>query len=114
MSKTVERAPEAEADWVARAEDAVLEQALRLAPGEGWTSRTARLAGEAAGLSEGETELLLPHGAADLAALLARRHDARALVALGSIDPAALKIRERIARAVEAWLDAAVADESAA
>lgn len=113
MSKTVEAAP-AEADWAARAEEAVLEQALRLAPHEGWTSRMTRLAGRAAGLSEGETELLVPHGAADLAALFSRRHDARARVILQNVDPAALKVRERIARAVEAWLDAAVADESAA
>ena len=57
-----------------------LDAALTIAPiEEGWTSRMATMAGKACGLSAGETELLLPQGPADLAALLSRRHDARAL-----------------------------------
>jgi ubiquinone biosynthesis protein COQ9 len=112
MSKAAESgAPQH--DWAAETEQQVLDQALILAPHEGWTARLARQAGRAAGLSEGETELLLPHGPADLAALLSRRHDARALTLLAEIDPLALKIRERIARAVEARLDAAAQDEPA-
>ncbi|THD77415.1 MAG: COQ9 family protein [Phenylobacterium sp.] len=101
-------------DWAATAEQQVLDQALRLAPQEGWTARMARAAGRAAGFSDGETELLIPHGPADLAALLSRRHDARALTLLAEVDPDGLKIRERIARAVEARLDAAAQDEAAA
>ena len=66
-----------------------------------------------AGLSLGEAELLLPHGARDLAALLARRHDARALAALGAFDPTALKIRERIRVGVLARCDAAMEDQEA-
>src|SRR6185437_9013901 len=81
-------------DWAEAAEQRVLDEALRLGAREGWTHRMARLAGRAAGLSEGETELLIPHGPADLAALLARRHDARALMILKGVDPAALKVRE--------------------
>jgi ubiquinone biosynthesis protein COQ9 len=100
-------------DWASRTEQQVLDEALKLAGQDGWTSRMARRAGQAAGLSEGETELLLPHGPADLAALLSRRHDARALTIVKDVDPAALKIRERIARAVEARLDAAAQDEPA-
>jgi len=100
-------------DWMRHAEDALLDQAIRLVPTEGWTWRTARLAGAAAGFSEGETELLLPRGAEDLAVLLSRRHDARALAALAGVEPERLPIRERIARAVEARLDAAAADEGA-
>jgi ubiquinone biosynthesis protein COQ9 len=102
-----------DADWAKAAEDKVLEEAIRLAPLEGWTSRMARLAGRAAGFADGETELLLPQGPADLAALLSRRHDARALLLLREVDPAALKMRERIARALEARLDAAGNDEAA-
>ena len=102
-----------EMDWADQAEQQLLDAALKLAPHEGWTSRMARLAGRAAGFSEGETELLIPHGAADLAALLSRRHDARAMVLLKDVDPASLKIRERIAAAVEARLDAAGQDETA-
>ncbi len=101
------------ADWAAATEQQVLDAALKLAPNHGWTSAMATAAGAACGLSPGETELLLPQGPADLAALLCRRHDAQALKALEAIDPKSLKVRERIARAVEARLDAACADEVA-
>ena len=100
-------------DWAAATEQQVLDAALKLAPDQGWTSAMASAAGAACGLSPGETELLLPHGPADLAALLCRRHDAQALKALEAVDPNSLKVRERIARAVEARLDAACADEAA-
>jgi ubiquinone biosynthesis protein COQ9 len=73
----------------------------------------AKLAGRARGLADGETELLLPHGPEDLAALLSRRHDARAMGLLAEVDPTSLKIRERIRRGVEARLDAAATDEPA-
>jgi len=100
-------------DWAVAAEQQVLDAALKLAPQEGWTSRLATRAGQACGFSAGETEILLPQGPADLAALLSRRHDRRALEALAAVDPASLKIRERIARGVEARLNAAAADEPA-
>ncbi|ODT89214.1 COQ9 family protein [Phenylobacterium sp. SCN 70-31] len=99
--------------WAEAAEQRLLDEALRLAPVHGWTRRTVGLAGKALGMSEGETGLLLPHGPADLAALLSRRHDARALAALADVHPSNLKIRERIRRAVEARLDAAAPDEPA-
>src|ERR1700719_1403454 len=98
-------------DWAEATEQQVLDAALAIARQEGWTSRLAAMAGKACGLSAGETELLLPQGPADLAALLSRRHDAKALEALADVDPLTLKVRERIARAVEARLDAAAADE---
>lgn len=101
------------ADWAAATESRVLDEALKLAPREGFTRRTATLAGAAAGLSPGEAELLLPNGGADLAALLSRRHDARALDALADVHASNLKIRDRIRRAVEARLDAAAQDEPA-
>ncbi len=101
------------ADWAGAQEQIVLDAALRLVPQEGWTSRLASKAGEACGLSAGETELLLPNGASDLAALLSRRHNAMALEALAGTDPTKLKIRERIARAVEARLSAAASDDAA-
>jgi ubiquinone biosynthesis protein COQ9 len=106
-------APGPSADWADATEQQVLDAALAIAPQEGWTSRLATMAGKACGLSAGETELLLPQGPADLAALLSRRHDAKALEALAGVDPLTLKIRERVARAVEARLDAAAADEAA-
>jgi ubiquinone biosynthesis protein COQ9 len=99
--------------WAEAAEQALLDETLKLAPVHGWTRRTAVLAGKAQGMSPGETELLIPHGPADLAALLSRRHDARALAILAETHPSNLKIRERIRRAVEARLDASAQDEPA-
>ncbi|MDZ4372270.1 MAG: COQ9 family protein [Phenylobacterium sp.] len=100
-------------DWAETTEQALLGAALRLAPVHGWTDRTLKLAGKALGMTEGEVGLLLPHGPADLAALLSRRHDALALAILAETHPSNLKIRERIRRAVEARLDAAAPDEPA-
>jgi len=96
-------------DWASETEAQLLDAALKRAPMHGWTWRTATLAGEDLGLSRAETELLVPRGPADLAALLSRRHDARALAALP--EPEGMKIRERIRRACEARLDAAFLDE---
>lgn len=98
-------------DWAEATEQQVLDAALTITATQGWTWPAVRAAGKAVGLSMPETELLLPHGPADLAALLSRRHDARALAALP--DPASLKIRERIRAAVEARIDAAAQDEAA-
>jgi ubiquinone biosynthesis protein COQ9 len=100
-------------DWAAATEQQILDAAMKIAPQEGWTLRLAVMAGQVCGLSSGETELLLPRGPADLAALLSRRHDTMTLQTLAGVDPAKLKIRERIARGVEARLNAAVADEAA-
>ncbi|WP_397421032.1 COQ9 family protein [Phenylobacterium sp.] len=102
-----------DSDWAAITEQRLLDEALRLAPIHGWTHRTVGLAGKALGLSAGETGLLIPHGPADLAALLSRRHDDRALALLSEVHASNLKIRERIRRAVEARLDAAAVDEPA-
>ncbi|MDP1600862.1 COQ9 family protein [Phenylobacterium sp.] len=98
-------------DWAEATEQQVLDAALTITATQGWTWPSVRAAGKAAALSAAETELLLPHGPADLAALLSRRHDARALAALP--DPATLKIRERIRAAVAARIDAAAEDEAA-
>jgi ubiquinone biosynthesis protein COQ9 len=100
--------PNTEPDWADAKEQAVLDAALKRAPRLGWNARMVREACAAEGLSEGDQELLLPNGARDLAALLSRRHDARALEALGSAE--GLKIRERIARAVSARMEAGAAD----
>jgi ubiquinone biosynthesis protein COQ9 len=100
-------------DWASETEQKVLDAAVALAPSEGWTRRMAAMAGAACGLTAGETDLLLPQGPEDLAALLSRRHDARALTLLSGLDPAAMKVRERIGKAVEARLDAAAVDEAA-
>lgn len=100
-------------DWAETMEQSVLDAAVRLAPELGWNARLVRIACAAEGLSLGDQELLLPNGARDLAALLSRRQDARALAALAGVDVASLKIRERIARAVAARLDAGAQDLAA-
>lgn len=95
-------------DWADRMEQAVLDAAIDRAPALGWNSALVRAACQANGLSLGDQELLLPNGPRDLAALLSRRHDSRALAALGSSE--GLKIRERIARAVSARMEAGAQD----
>jgi ubiquinone biosynthesis protein COQ9 len=100
----------APSDWASRTEQAVLDAAVARAPALGWNGLLVRQACEACGLSRGDEELLLPNGARDLAALLSRRHDARALDALGATDAKALKIRERIFAAVSARMEAGAAD----
>ena len=103
----------AEPDWAAQAEQRLLDAAVRLAPDLGWSSTMLAKAAKAAGLSAGEALLVVPNGPRDLLALLSARHDAAALAALAGTDPKALKVRERIRRAVEARLDAAEADAAA-
>ena len=100
-------------DWAADAESRLLDAALPLVPELGWNSRLVRRAAKAVGLSEPESELLLPGGARDLAALFSYRQDEAALTALSAVDASQLRIRERIARGVEARVEAAVGDEAA-
>ena len=98
------------ADWADTTEQRVLDEAVRLAPRLGWNAGLARAAAVAAGLNAGEAQLLLPQGPKDLAALLSRRHDKAALASLSALDPASLKIRDKIRRGVVARLDAAAGD----
>jgi ubiquinone biosynthesis protein COQ9 len=109
MSKTAQT----ENSWADTAEQQVLDEALRLAPAAGWNGRLVERAAQAAGLSPGETQLLLPEGPRDLAALLSRRHDADALDRLAALDPPPLKIRQKIREGVIARLDAAMVDAGA-
>ena len=100
-------------DWASETEARLLDAALPLAPQMGWNAALVSRAGREIGLSLGETELLLPNGARDLAALLSRQHDALAMQALEGVDAKTLKIRERIRAAVAARISAAMADEAA-
>jgi ubiquinone biosynthesis protein COQ9 len=100
-------------DPAAELEAKVLEAAIPLAPGTGWTFTLLRKAAGAAGMTLPEAELLLPGGARDLAALYARRLDDRLTARLEGVDPATLKIRERIARQVELWVEEAMREEPA-
>lgn len=97
--------------WARDVEDQVLTHALSHVAKMGWSALLLDRAGAEAGLHKGEIELLFPNGAADLAALLCRRHDRETLEILANTDPQTLKIRERIRLAVETRLDAAGEDE---
>ncbi len=112
LSNAAERGADSP-DWADRMEQTVLDTAIRRAPDLGWNARLVRAACEANGLSLGDQELLLPNGARDLAVLLWRRRDDQAMAALDAVDPATLKIRERIAQAVSARLEAGAADAAA-
>jgi ubiquinone biosynthesis protein COQ9 len=100
-------------DWADETEKRLLDAALPLAPSLGWSRPLVTAAARDIGLGPAEAELLLPHGPRDLAALLSRRHDAAALALLAPVDPATLKVRERIRRGVLARCAAAGADEAA-
>ena len=118
MSTDTLSAPQAETpaptpDWADLAEQRMLDAAIALAPDLGWGGPLFGRAAMQAGLSRGEAMLLLPNGPRDLAALLSRRHDQRAMSALADVDAKTLKMRERIRRGVEARLDAAEPDAPA-
>ncbi len=102
-----------ESDWTIQTEARLLDAAIAHVEALGWSRRLVDAAARDLGFSIAEAELLLPEGARDLAALLARRHDAAALAALAGHDPSALKIRERIRVGVLARIDAAMADRPA-
>jgi ubiquinone biosynthesis protein COQ9 len=112
-TQTPDQAVGKTADWAAEAEARVLAEALQLAPAQGWTWAMTKAAGAAAGFSLGETELLLPGGPRDLAALYSRTCDAAAMAARGDVDPKSLKVRELIRRGAMARIDAAMAAEAA-
>lgn len=101
-------------DWAGDTEQALLDAFLPHAATEGWSQRALEKAGRDIGLGAGDVGLLCPNGPRDLAALFSRRCDTQALAALTALDPAPAKIREKIARGVEARLDAAMAHEAAA
>jgi len=97
-----------ETDWADQTEQRLLDAALTHAPTTGWSRRLLSKAAADLHMSLAEAELLLPEGPRDLAALLVRRHDARALQTLGNVDASGLKIRERIRAGVLARVGAAM------
>ena len=111
--RALKKQPMSQTAWADETEARILDAALQIAPMDGWGGDLAAKAGAVEGLSRAETELLLPNGSRDLAALFSRRHDAAALAKLAEVDPGALKIRERIRAGVTARLEAAQDDHAA-
>lgn len=107
------RDPTTTLDWADDAEDRLLDAALPLAPRHGWTRRLIAAAAKDTGFSLADAELVLPGGPRDLAALLSRRHDRRAIAALAGLDAQSLKVRERIRAGVLARTQAAMEDRDA-
>ena len=95
------------ARWDETTEQGLLDEAMVLAAGRGWTQGLVLAAAAKLGLSSAEADLLLPHGPADLAALLSRRHDDLTMAALAGTDPASLKMRQRISLGILTRLDIA-------
>lgn len=100
-------------DWAAETETRLLDAALPHVRALGWTSRLVRRAASDAGLSPEEAELSLPQGARDLVALFSYQRDELTIAALAGLDASALKVRERISAGVQAWIGAALGDETA-
>ena len=71
----------------------------------GWTSRTARLAAEDAGLSPGEQALAAPNGVTDLIDHFFAESMDEMHAALAGQDLKQLRTHERVAAGLIAWLD---------
>ncbi len=80
----------------------------------GLNRMSVRAGARAAGFNDAELELIAPNGAADVAALLWRGHDDKALGAKAEAVVGGMKIRDRIGYLLNAWLDAFAADEALA
>jgi ubiquinone biosynthesis protein COQ9 len=89
-----------------RRKDALLEAMLPDVPFDGWSMATLKAAGRAIGLEPDEALRLFPEGPGEAALWLDDWADRRMLAALEEIDLPALKVRERVAAAVEVRLAA--------
>ena len=83
-------------------------------PELGLNRMSVRAGAKAAGFNDAELDLIAPNGAADVAAVLWRGHDESALGSEAETVAAGMKIRDRIGYLLNAWLDAATADEALA
>lgn len=80
----------------------------------GLNRMSLRAGAKAAGFNDAELDLIAPNGAADIAAILWRGFDERALGADAEATAAGMKIRDRIGYLLNAWLDAFAGDGSLA
>lgn len=94
--------------------ESILNQALKIAPFEGWTPLTLKRAVRAADLPEGSDELYFEGGVGELLGFWSQRLDAQAEKKLSTLDMDALKIREKVTQGVLARLEAIEHHEEAA
>lgn len=84
----------------------LLEAALSMVPFEGWNIRTLEKAAHQSGYDAGALERAFPNGVEDMLAYFSQEMDRRMLEKLAEQDLPAMKIRQRIAAAVRARLEA--------
>jgi ubiquinone biosynthesis protein COQ9 len=82
----------------------LLDAMLEVAPDAGWTDAGLARAAEKAGLSDGHVQLATPNGVSDLLDLLGARAARAAEARLAHPDIQGMKVREKVAAAVRAWL----------
>lgn len=84
----------------------ILSHLLARAPFDGWTGRTLEAAAKEAGVDRPALRAAFPRGVADALRAWSRQTDEAMLAAIGATEFAGLKIREKVAFAVRARLDA--------
>ena len=84
--------------------EALLDAMLELAPQTGWMDASLQAAAERLGLDAGQVMLACPNGVSDLLDLLARRAADASLAGLKGQDLSGLKIRDKVAAGVRAYL----------
>ena len=82
----------------------LLDAMLEIAPETGWTDAGLARAATKAGLTDGQVQLATPNGVSDLLDLLGKRAAKAAEMRLAQPDIQAMKVREKVATAVRAWL----------
>ena len=83
-----------------------LDTLLPLIRDMGWTSRSIKIAAEQAGLDAADQALAAPDGVDSLIEAFLARGDRAMLAAIEAADLPTLRVRDRVALAVMAWLDA--------
>jgi len=92
----------------------ILAEALKLAPFDGWTQLMLRRAAAEAGVDRPVLKAAFPRGVADVLRFWSERADAAMLEAMAAPAFSELRIREKVAFAVRARLDALAPDKEAA
>src|SRR5262249_1991135 len=82
----------------------LLDAMLEIAPETGWTDAGLARAAARAGLTDGQVQLATPNGISDLLDALGARAAGAASARLALPDIATMKVREKVATAVRAYL----------